>query len=150
MLYLKNDRFRRFYIAVYHNDNDYSEYHSSHILLSRSHLSLSTTTTIVSVQWKDRLRLFVAKKYEMCRVSSLIVTNLVDKHLSSSFLSYMIRFTYDSVFSMIVQFWCSLWTIISCLQLCIQTRMFFFDQRIVSDFLAHSLTSFLSRMLQQW
>ncbi len=142
MFCLRNDWFKRFYIAIFHNDNDCLRYHRFHISFRFVRLSLLRVTMIVSVQWKNRLRFFVTKKYEMCRTCSLIEISLIDMHFLWSFLFYMIRFIYDSVFSMIVQFYCFSWTIISCLQLRIQMRMFFFNQRIVSDFLAHSLTSF--------
>jgi hypothetical protein len=44
---LKNDRFERFYIAIFHNDIDCLRCHRFHILFS--HLSLLMMMTIVSV-----------------------------------------------------------------------------------------------------
>ncbi len=103
MLCLKNDRFRQLYTAIFHSDHDDLRCHRFHISSRSVRQSLLTMTMIVSLQWENWLRLFVAEKYEMCRVSSLIEISLIDKHLLWSFLSYMIRFIYDSIFSMIVQ-----------------------------------------------
>jgi hypothetical protein len=101
-LCMKNDWFTLFYIAVFHNNDDCLKCDLFHIFSRFVRLLLSKMTTIVSVSWKNRLRLFVAKKYEMSRVFSLIVTNLINTHFLQSSWFYMIQFIYDSVFWIIV------------------------------------------------
>jgi hypothetical protein len=139
--YLMNDLFRRFCITIFHNDIDCSRCHWSHILLRSDRLLLSRMTTILSVLWKNRLRLFVTEKYEMCRVFSLTATNLIDTHLSRSSWFYMIQFIYDSTFETIFLFLCFWCIIISRLRSRIQMRVLLFDQRIFFEYLEYVLIS---------
>ncbi len=140
-LYLMNDLFRRLCIAISHNDIDCSRCHRSHILLRSDSLLLSRVTRVVSVLWENWLRLFVAEKYEMCRVFSLTATDLIDTHLSRSSWSYMIQFTYDSTFETIFLSLCFWWIIISRFRSRIQMRMLSFNQRIFSEYLEYVLIS---------
>ncbi len=104
MLCSKNDKFKLFYTAVYHNDSDCSKCRSFRILFRRS--SLREMMKIESVRLMNSLRLFVVKMYERCRVFSLIVINLIDKHFSEFSWFYTIQFICDSGFSTIVLFLC--------------------------------------------
>ncbi len=85
MFCLKNDLFKRFYIVIYHNDNDYLKYHSFRIFFHRS--SRSKMTTIVFNRLMNSLKLIFIKTCETCREFSLMMTNLIDKHFLRSFLS---------------------------------------------------------------
>ncbi len=105
MLCLRNDRFKRFYIATCRNDTNCSKYHLLRILLL--HLSRSKVTTIESVQWKNSWLRNVIKMYETCHEFSLTKTILIDKLFSVSFWSCKDQFIYDSVFWTNILFWYS-------------------------------------------
>jgi hypothetical protein len=133
-LCLKNDQFRRLYITIFRNDIYCSECRLSRILLRRFSLLLSKMMTIVSARWKDWLRLFVAERYERCRVFSLIVINLIDMHLLIFSWLCTIQFICDLIFSKNVLFLCFWWIITSHLRRRTQMTHFSFCLRNASDF----------------
>ncbi len=96
MLCLKNDLFKRFYTAIYHNDSDCLECHLSRILSHRS--SRSKMTTIVFDRLINSLKLILIKTCETCREFSLMMTNLIDKHFLKSFLSCTIQSYCDLIY----------------------------------------------------
>ncbi len=103
-LYLMNDLFTRFYIAIYHNDNDCSKCRQSRISHLRDHLSLSSVTTIIFVQSMNLLLRNEAVRYKMYHEFLLTMTSSIDKHFSIIFLFCMILFIYDLIFWSIVRF----------------------------------------------
>jgi hypothetical protein len=124
-LCLKNDRFKSFCIAIFHNDIDCLKCHLFHISLLRL-LRRSKKMMMIFVFRKNRLLLFVAKKYERCHEFSLKMINSINKLLSSLSWFCTIRFTYDLIFWMIVLFLCAWWIITLRFQRRIQMRHFFF------------------------
>jgi hypothetical protein len=140
MLCLKNDLFKRSYIAIYRSDNDCLKCHQSRILFRRS--SRLKMTKIVFVLWEDRWRQSEEKRYEMCHEFSLMMKDLIDKHLLMTSWSCMIRFIYDSIFWTIVLSWCFWWIIIQCFRRRIQMKVFFFNQRIFFEYFEYVLIFF--------
>ncbi len=122
-LYLMNDLFTQLCIAIFHSDIDCSECRLSHISSLRLSLRLRVMMMIF-VRWRNRLRLFVTKKYEKCHEFSLKMISSVDKLFSLFSWFYTIRFIYDSIFWMNVLFLCA-WWITFRLSRRIQMRHFF-------------------------
>ncbi len=100
MLCLKNDRFKRFCTAVYHNDNDCLKCHSFRILLRC--LSRSKMTRIVFDRLMNSLKLILIKTCKTCREFSLMMTNLINRHFLRFFLSCTIQSFCDLTYETIV------------------------------------------------
>jgi hypothetical protein len=133
-LCLKNDQFKRLYIAIFRSDIYCSECRSSRTSLRRLSLLLSKMMTIVSVRWENWFRLFVAERYERCRVFSLIVISLIDMHLLVFSWFCTIQFICDLIFSKNVLSLCFWWIITSHLRRRTQMTHFSFCLRNASDF----------------
>ncbi len=133
MLCLMNDRFKRLCIAICCSDIDYRECCLSRIFLLRS--LLLRMTMIELIRWVNSWLQIVVRTCEMCRVSSLIAKDSIDKLLWIFSWLYKDQFICDQAFWTNARFKCFWWIIRSCRSIYIQMSDFFFYLRV---FFAHS------------
>ncbi len=133
MHFSMNVQFMIFDIAAYCNDSDYSQCRL--LCTSLSHLRWLKMMTIVFTRSRNRSMQISIRRYEMCRVSSLIVITSADTLLLILLELCKNQSFYDSVSLTIYLFWYFWLIIIEDLLFCSQMNSFDFYSLNASDFL---------------